>query len=77
MKRRLLAASAALALVTLAACGTSSSDDAANGPWTYTDDRGTKISLDSPPRRIVAQSSVAAACPSWVSTTRSSARSAR
>lgn len=61
MKRRLLAASAAIALVILGACGSSSSDGAESGPWTFTDDRGTKISLDSPPRRIVAQSSVAAA----------------
>lgn len=61
MKRTLLAACAAAALVTLAACGSSSSDDDASGPWTFTDDRGTKISLDAPPRRIVAQSSVAAA----------------
>ena len=60
MQRRLLAASAALALVTLAGCG-SSSDDDGGGPWTYTDDRGTKISVDGSPRRIVAQSSVAAA----------------
>ena len=60
MKHRLLAATAAIALVTLAACGTSASDDAGSGPWTYTDDRGTKITLDSPPTRVVAQSSLAA-----------------
>jgi iron complex transport system substrate-binding protein len=61
MKHRLLAAFAAIALTTLTACGTSASDDAGAGPWTYTDDRGTEISVDSTPRRIVAQSSVAAA----------------
>ncbi|MDX6231532.1 MAG: iron-desferrioxamine transport system substrate-binding protein [Nocardioidaceae bacterium] len=61
MKRALLAASSAIALVMLTACGSSSSSDDASGPWTYTDDRGTKISLDGTPRRIVAQSSVAAA----------------
>ena len=61
MKRSLLAASAALVLVTLTACGSSSSDDDAGGPWTFTDDRDIKISLDRTPQRIVAQSSVAAA----------------
>jgi iron complex transport system substrate-binding protein len=61
MKRRLLAAAVAAALATLAACGSSSSDADAGGPWTFTDDRGTKISVDNTPRRIVAQSSVAAA----------------
>lgn len=53
------AAIAALALLALAACG-SSADDSDSGPWTFTDDRGTKISLDSAPKRIVAQSSLAA-----------------
>ncbi len=61
MKRAFLAAPAAIALLTLAGCGSSSSDDDISGPWTYTDDRGTKISVDNTPRRIVAQSSVAAA----------------
>ena len=61
MKRRLLAASAALILTPMTACGTSESDDAGSGPWTYTDDRGTKISVPATPKRIVAQSSVAAA----------------
>lgn len=58
--KRLSAAIAALALLTLAACG-SSADDTESGPWTFTDDLGTKISLDSTPKRIVAQSSIAAA----------------
>ena len=62
MNRRMLAATAALALVTLTACGSSDSgDDAGDGPWSYTDGRGEKISLDSSPQRIVAQSSMAAA----------------
>lgn len=61
MRRTLLTASAVTALAILAACGSSSSDDAEGGPWTHTDDRGTTISLDSTPQRIVAQSSVAAA----------------
>ena len=60
MKHRILAASAAIALVTLAACGTSSPDDSGSGPWTYTDDRGTTITLDETPKRVVAQSSLAA-----------------
>ncbi len=57
--KRLPAAIAVLALLTLSACG-SSSDDAESSAWTFTDDRGSKISLDSAPKRIVAQSSVAA-----------------
>ena len=57
--KRLPVAIAALALLTLSACG-SSSDDAESNAWTFTDDRGTKISLDSTPKRIVAQSSLAA-----------------
>ena len=62
MNRKSLAASlaAVLAAVTLAACG-SSDDSGAEGPWTFTDDLGTKIELDAVPERIVAQSSVAAA----------------
>lgn len=62
MNRRLvLAAVAALALIPLAACGSSSSDDASGGgAWSFTDDRGEKISLDSAPKRIIAQSSLAA-----------------
>lgn len=60
-RRRLLAAPLALALLSLAACGSSTSDDATSGPWKFTDDRGTKISLDTTPKRIVAQTSIAAA----------------
>lgn len=57
----------ALALVAslggLAACGSDSgSDDAkASSSWTFTDGRGTKITLDHEPKRIVAQTSIAAA----------------
>lgn len=58
--KRLSAAVAALALLTLAACG-SSSDDSESGPWTFTDDLGAKISLDSAPERLLVQSSMAAA----------------
>lgn len=61
MRNRLLAAFGAIALVTLAGCGSSSSADEAGGPWTYRDDRGAKISVDGKPRRMVAQSTVAAA----------------
>jgi iron complex transport system substrate-binding protein len=61
MKRRLFAASAAIALVTLTACGTSASDDEGSGPWKYRDDLGTSISLDHAPKRLIVQSSVAAA----------------
>lgn len=57
--KRISAAIAALSLLTLAACG-SSDGDAESGAWTFTDDRGTTISLDSQPKRIVAQSSIAA-----------------
>lgn len=46
--------------MTLAACG-SSSDDSRSGPWTFTDDLGTKISLDGAPERLLVQSSMAAA----------------
>jgi iron complex transport system substrate-binding protein len=59
--RTLLAAPLALALLSLAACGSSASDDPAAGPWKFTDGRGTKISLDTAPKRLVAQTSIAAA----------------
>lgn len=58
--KRLGTALSALALITLAACG-SSSGDGESGPWTYTDDLGTKISLDAAPERLLVQSSMAAA----------------
>jgi iron complex transport system substrate-binding protein len=62
MKQRLFAAIAALSLVTLAACGSSASGDATgSGPWKFKDDLGTSISLDSAPKRLIVQSSMAAA----------------
>lgn len=57
---RLGAALAALALLTLAACG-SSEGDSGSGPWTFTDDLGSKITLDAAPERLLVQSSMAAA----------------
>ena len=59
MKFLRVAAVVAALMLPLAACG--SSDDSSDGAWTYTDDLGTTISLDALPKRIVAQSSVAAA----------------
>jgi iron complex transport system substrate-binding protein len=66
MKIRTIAALALLAcLSALTACGSSGSrsdkDAEARGPWTFTDDRGTRIELDHSPARIVAQTSIAAA----------------
>ncbi|MBC7630665.1 ABC transporter substrate-binding protein [Aeromicrobium sp.] len=61
-RSRTLAAAPALGLLfaVTAACG-SSSDQASSGSWAYTDGRGTVISLEAAPTRIVAQSSMAAA----------------
>ncbi|WP_375000508.1 ABC transporter substrate-binding protein [Aeromicrobium sp. CTD01-1L150] len=60
MNLRRTAVGAALALaLPLAACG--GSDDAESGAWTFTDDKGTEISLDAVPERLVVQTSVAAA----------------
>ena len=53
--------SAVVVMAALAACGSSDSDTAGSAPWTFTDGRGEKISLDSAPQRVVAQSSIAAA----------------
>lgn len=61
MKRSLIALTAALALTTLTGCGSSGSDETGSGPWTFTDDLGSKISLDAAPERLVVQSSMAAA----------------
>ncbi len=58
--KRFPAAVAAFALLTLTACGSSSADDA-SGPWTFTDDLGSKIKLDAAPERLLVQSSMAAA----------------
>ncbi|MEJ7634240.1 ABC transporter substrate-binding protein [Aeromicrobium sp.] len=59
--KRLMAAASALALMTLAACGSSTPDDSSAGPWKFKDDLGTSISLDSAPKRLIVQSSMAAA----------------
>lgn len=61
MRKIIGALSALVALVALAACGSSESGESGSGPWTFTDGRGEKISLDSAPKRVVAQSSIAAA----------------
>jgi iron complex transport system substrate-binding protein len=58
---RLFAAIATLSILALSACGTSASDDEGTGPWRYKDDLGTSISLDAAPKRLIVQSSVAAA----------------
>lgn len=60
--KRILTAAIAAALMTLAACGSSDSDGGAKAAaFSYTDDLGTKISLDAVPDRLVVQSSMAAA----------------
>jgi iron complex transport system substrate-binding protein len=59
-----LGALAALASGTLlSACGSDEGEDTepGSGPWTFTDDRGEKITRDSRPRRIVANEATAAA----------------
>jgi iron complex transport system substrate-binding protein len=64
VNRRIAAAlAAAAALVTLAACGSSDSDggSADAAAFSFTDDLGTKITLDEMPDRLVVQSSMAAA----------------
>jgi iron complex transport system substrate-binding protein len=64
MKRLLPAVLASLALLTMTACGSSDADDAGAGDsaaFSFTDDLGTKIELDSVPDRLVVQSSMAAA----------------
>jgi iron complex transport system substrate-binding protein len=62
MKRILPAIVTAVALLALPACGSSSSDDAADSrAWTFTDDLGTSLELDKAPERLVVQSSMAAA----------------
>lgn len=59
--KMLAAAFAVPALLVLAACGGSSGAPSSDSAWSYTDGRGEKISLDHAPKRIVAQSSMAAA----------------
>ena len=59
--RRLGTILATASLLVVAACGSSASDDEGAGPWTYKDDLGTSISLDHAPKRLLVQSSMAAA----------------
>lgn len=67
-RRRLLAAGSALGLAaTLAACGGndgsggSTTAEAANAPWSFTDDRRQKVSAEHRPERVVAYIGTAAA----------------
>ena len=57
--KRMTTALAATALLTLAACG-GSADKKSDGPWSYTDGRDKAITAKATPKRIVAQTSVAA-----------------
>ena len=63
LNRRVAAALAAAALLTLTACGSSDSSEGADdsAAFAFTDDLGTKIELDKVPERLVVQSSMAAA----------------
>ncbi|MTE17861.1 ABC transporter substrate-binding protein [Streptomyces sp. TRM43335] len=67
-RRGLLAAGGALGLgALLSACGdgggsgTSKTADKGSGPWSFTDDRGEKVTTDGTPERIVAFTGTAAA----------------
>ena len=60
MRRPLQAALTAVALLLATACSGGSTDGSEEG-WSFTDDMGTKISLDAVPERIVAYKGVAAA----------------
>jgi len=59
--RRLGTILAASTVLVVAACGSSASDGQGSGPWTYRDDLGHSISLDQAPKRLIVQSSMAAA----------------
>ncbi|GAA3556695.1 ABC transporter substrate-binding protein [Nonomuraea rosea] len=69
--RRSLVALGAAALLGVSACGGTAAPPsavpsaaptaAAQGPWTWTDDRGKSLSLPQRPQRVVAQSAAAAA----------------
>jgi iron complex transport system substrate-binding protein len=54
-RREFIVAAGSLPLL-LAACGSDDEADpsAQRGPWTFTDDRGERVTLDAPPERIVA-----------------------
>ncbi|MFI7611578.1 ABC transporter substrate-binding protein [Nonomuraea terrae] len=68
--RRTLAVLGAAVLLGAGACGTTDAppsgtaaapSSSAQGPWTWTDDRGKQISVPQRPQRVVAQSGAAAA----------------
>jgi iron complex transport system substrate-binding protein len=61
-RRQFLAATASLPLL-LAACGDDDGEETAGGggPWTFTDDRGEKVSLPKKPERFVMQEYAVAA----------------
>lgn len=60
-RRALLAAAPALALLAAPASRARQATPAAGGAWSFTDDRGSTVTLPQPPERIVAQISAAAA----------------
>ncbi|POM24242.1 Fe(3+)-citrate-binding protein YfmC precursor [Actinomadura rubteroloni] len=61
-RRGLLSAGGGLTLAALlAACGDGGSGASGGAGWTFTDDRGTKISLKARPKRVVAYVGAAAA----------------
>lgn len=60
MRARSRAVLPAAVLLAVAGCGAGSGDDSADA-WTFTDDLGTRISLDAAPQRIAASKDVAAA----------------
>lgn len=65
-RRGLLAAAGGVGLAALlAGCGSEDTDapsaNTNSGPWSFTDDRGEKLSADAPPTRVVAFTGVAAA----------------
>lgn len=61
MKRKILAALLGLAIAGSAVACAETDEPATSGAWSYTDDRGTAVSLDARPQRIVAQVSAAGA----------------
>jgi len=59
--KRLGTIAALASLLVVAACGSSAPDDEGAGPWRYKDDLGHAVSLDHAPKRLIVQSSMAAA----------------